>query len=206
MNIESLCALRRVKQAAALLAAALALVVNVGAAPAAPTAALPGDSLLQLSGVFSDQGAHRFQLAQRRGDPQLIGMFYASCQSVCPLLIETTTAVTAKLPAADRNRVKVLLVSFDPQRDTTQELARVAAEHHLDASRWTLARADANVVRRLAAALDIRYRKLANGEFNHTSALVLVDAQGRMLARTEKLGATPDPEFVNAIRKTLQGR
>lgn len=187
-----------------LLAALAGAVATAAGAPAVP--ALPGDSVLQLSGVFTDQAARHFTLLQRRGTPQLVGMFYASCQSVCPLLIETTTAVTATLPPPDRNRVKVLLVSFDPERDTPKELARVAGEHRLDATRWTLARANADVVRRLAAVLDIRYRKLADGEFNHTSALVLLDGEGRMLARTEKLGSSPDPEFVAAIRKVLAVR
>jgi protein SCO1 len=49
--------------------------------------------------------------------------------------------------------------------------------------------------------LGVRYRELANGEFNHTSALLLLDADGRILARTEQVGSTPDPEFIAAVRK-----
>jgi protein SCO1/2 len=44
---------------------------------------------------------------------------------------------------------------------------------------------------------------LEDGEFNHTSALVLLDANGRVLARTEQMGTRPDPEFVTAVRKAL---
>ena len=53
----------------------------------------------------------------------------------------------------------------------------------------------------LAGVLGVRYRELADGEFNHTSALILLDAEGRVLARTEKMGAKPDPEFVAAVRR-----
>jgi protein SCO1/2 len=60
-------------------------------------------------------------------------------------------------------------------------------------------------VRQVAAVLGIRYRQLADGEFNHTSALVLVDARGRILARTETLGSKPDPAFVAAVRKAVGG-
>jgi protein SCO1/2 len=49
----------------------------------------------------------------------------------------------------------------------------------------------------------VRYRKLANGEFNHSSMLVLLDGEGRVVARTEKLGAVPDPEFLAKVRATL---
>lgn len=44
-------------------------------------------------------------------------------------------------------------------------------------------------------------RALADGEFNHTSALILLDADGRILARTELVGTRPDPEFLAAVRR-----
>lgn len=42
-----------------------------------------------------------------------------------------------------------------------------------------------------------------DGEFNHTSALVLLDADGRIVARAEQMGTRPDPEFVAAVRRAL---
>ncbi len=171
-------------------------------APAA--ASLPGDSVLQLPGLFTDQSSRTFRLRARRGTAQLIGMFYGSCQSVCPLLIESSVAITRALEPDPRSRLRVLLVSLDPARDTPAVLAQVAREHRLDLSHWTLARADARVVRQLAAVLNIRYRQLESGEFNHTSALILLDGDGREIARNENLSLTPDPQFIAAIRSALQ--
>jgi protein SCO1/2 len=54
--------------------------------------------------------------------------------------------------------------------------------------------------------LGVRYRQLADGDFNHTSALLLLDADGRILARTEKLGGVPDPEFLAAVRQAASGK
>jgi protein SCO1/2 len=65
--------------------------------------------------------------------------------------------------------------------------------------RWSLARTDPATVRKLAAVLGIQYRALANGDFNHTTALLLLDAQGRVVARSSRLGHT-EPAFVNRIR------
>ena len=59
-------------------------------------------------------------------------------------------------------------------------------------------------MREVAGLLGIRYRALADGEFNHTSALVLLDAEGRILARTEQMGSKPDPEFVQQVRDSLK--
>ena len=175
-----------------------------GAAMAAEPAPLPGDSVLQIGGAFTDQSNRSFRLVARRGKPQLVSMFYASCQYVCPLLIETGAAITRALPSTDRNRLDVLLVTLDPARDTPKVLARVAQEHGVDTGRWTLARADEGVVRQLAAALDVRYRRLESGDFNHTTVWVLLDANGRMLARTEDLTTTPDPQFIAAVRAALR--
>jgi protein SCO1/2 len=83
-------------------------------------------------------------------------------------------------------------------------LAHVAREHWLDLSHWTLARASSKVVRQLAAVLNIRYRQLESGEFNHTSALILLDRDGREIARNENLSLTPDPQFIAAIRSAMQ--
>ena len=59
-------------------------------------------------------------------------------------------------------------------------------------------------MRQAAGVLGIRYRELADGNFNHTSALVLLDAQGRVLARTERMGSVPDPAFVTAVGKAVR--
>jgi protein SCO1/2 len=107
------------------------------------------------------------------------------------------------LSASERARLRLLYLSLDPARDTPKALAALAAKRKLDPARWTLARTDEAGVRRTAAGLGVRYRKLANGEFNHSSVLILLDRDGRILARTEKLGAVPDPAFVAKVRSAL---
>jgi len=168
-------------------------------------AELPGDSIYRLPVALVDQDGRGFSLADRGGKPQLVSMFYTSCQYVCPLIVETMKKTQRALPDADRAKLQVLLVSFDPTRDTPQRLHEVYAERHLDKSSWTLARTETPSVRKLAAVLDIQYRALANGEVNHSTALVLLDAQGRIVARTDKLGEI-DPDFVAAVQSALRTR
>ena len=165
--------------------------------------ALPGDSVYLLDDAFSDQAGKPFKLADRRGRPQLVAMFYTSCRYICPLIVDSAKGVEHALTPAERARMGVLLISMDPARDDTAALASVARKRKLDPARWTLARTDAGTVRRVAALLGVRYRALADGEFNHTSALVLLDAEGRVLARTERLGPVPDPAFLAAVKAAL---
>ncbi|HEX5124816.1 MAG TPA: SCO family protein, partial [Rhodanobacteraceae bacterium] len=72
----------------------------------------------------------------------------------------------------------------------------------LDTSRWTLARTEAPNVRKLASVLGIQYRELADREFNHSSALVLLDGEGRIVARTNTVGEI-DPAFVAKVKQTI---
>ena len=185
-----------------------ALVLWSGIASAAPPLPaspppLPGDSVYQLAAPMTDQQGRSFDWRSRRGRPQVVAMFYTSCPYICPLIVDSGKAVESALTPAERARLDLLLVSLDPANDTPAALAEVAARRKLDPARWTLARPRAQDLRRIAGLLGVRYRALADGQFNHTSALVLLDADGRVVARTEKIGGVADPEFVAATRKVL---
>ncbi|MGQ0799086.1 MAG: SCO family protein [Pseudomarimonas sp.] len=165
---------------------------------------LPTDSIYLLEDSFTDHSGRAFTLADRRGKVQLVAMFYTSCRYVCPLIIDSAKGVEHALSEAERAQLGILLISLDPLRDDTAALASVANQRKLDPLRWTLARTETIAsVRKVAALLGVRYRALADGEFNHTSALVLLDAEGRVVASSERLGAVPDPAFLSAMKSLL---
>jgi protein SCO1/2 len=182
-------------------ASACLLATAALAAPPAKAPPLPGDSVYQLPLQLTDQQARTFDWRSRRGKPQLVSMFYTSCQYICPLIVDSGKAIEKNLTPAQQKRLGILLISMDPARDKPAALNEVVGKRKLDTARWTLAAPPANDVRAVAGVLGIRYRQLADGEFNHTSALILLDADGRVLARTEQVGSKPDPEFLAAVRK-----
>lgn len=165
------------------------------------SAALPGDSVYQLRPGMTDQHGHPFDWTASVGQPVLVSMFYTSCKEVCPLIFETIKQNLSAIDPAERERVKVLMISFDPRRDSPAALARTAQAHHCDAH-WTLVSTDEASTRKLAAVLGIQYRRLPDGDFNHSSSIILLDSQGRIVARSGKLG-TIDPDLVQALKHTL---
>jgi protein SCO1 len=174
----------------------LGLLGLVGAAP------LPKDSLYQLQASLQDQHGAVLQWSQLQGQVRLLTMFYASCPHTCPLTIESIKALEAQLTAAQRQRLFVDMLSLDPARDTSAKLKALAEQRQVDESRWRLYRCDAASVRNLSALLGVQYRQLPDGEFNHSSVLVLLDAQGRVLARTER-AFSPEASFKAALRAAL---
>lgn len=181
------------------------LLAAAGSLAAAPAKAppLPSDSVYQLPLKLTDQHGKSWDWRRKRGQPQLVSMFYSSCQYICPLIVESAKAVERALTPAQRARLGVMLISMDPARDTPATLARMARQRHIDDRRWSLASPAADDVRSVAGVLDVRYRQLSDGEFNHTSVLILLDADGRMLARTEKIGSDIDPAFVAKVKAAL---
>jgi protein SCO1 len=164
----------------------------------AATGPTPGDSLYQLRAALVDQDGRAFELASLRGHPVLLSMFYSSCEMVCPVLFETVAHTVRSLKPAVRDRLRVVMVTFDPARDTVALLKETAIKHGCDAH-WSLVRGSDADVRRIAALLDVQYRRLPSGEFNHSSSIELLDSEGRIVKRTATLGQD-DPAFLAAIQ------
>jgi len=144
-------------------------------------------SIYELELPLRDANGVDIRLDVDRGHPTLISMFYGSCAVACPALIGYLKQLTDQ--TGDDTRV--LLVSFDPARDTPARLRELTATYGLDA-RWTLGSANATTARTLAAVLGIKYRAMPSGEFFHNTVIVAVDHDGRPLMRMNGLGDGKD--------------
>ena len=179
------------------------LLISAALAVQAAPAALPRDSVYQLDAPLTDQSGRGFTLASKRGSVQLVVMFYTSCKFICPTIIDTVLDLDRKLNAAEKPHLGVLLISLDPHHDDPGALQATAEQRGLDLTRWTLAQPRPADVRAIAALLGVRYRLLADGELNHTGVLVLLDPNGRVVARSSKTGGSVDPLFLNRVRAVL---
>ncbi|MBB6092122.1 protein SCO1/2 [Povalibacter uvarum] len=168
------------------------------AAPAEPVS----PSLYELDLTLTNQAGASRQFDVYRGHVVLVTMFYGRCPMACPLLIDTLRAIESSIPEAERSNLRVLMVSIDPEHDTPDALAALAKQRRLDSKRWTMARISKDDVRLLAAALNVQYRQLPDGQYNHTSVISLLGPQGAIEKQTTVLGK-PDQEFVADVSKAL---
>jgi protein SCO1/2 len=180
------------------MAAAAALPLAAGAQagherlPAAEAAAAD-DSVYLLGGAFENQEGEIVRLEHFAGRPVLIAMFYATCPHACPMLIADLKRIEQALPPEVRERLQVVLVTFDPARDTPEKMKALLEAHRVDASRWSMLRTDPAKVRELAAVLGIRYRFAKNGAIHHSSVIALLDEGGAIVERIEGLRQPVDP-------------
>jgi protein SCO1/2 len=158
----------------------------------------PADSLYQLPAQLVTQTGAAASLDIDRGHPTLISMFYGSCPAACPMLITSMQVYESHLDSSSRARLHVLLVSFDAARDTPKQLENLAHLHRTDPARWTFASASEADARKIAALLGFRYRSLADGSFDHSLLITLLDREGRVLAATTTL--VDDSQFLAKLR------
>ena len=107
--------------------AVLALLIGLaGCTPTAPPGFVNTDITgspigRSLGGVKDDQGRAR-TLADFHGKALVLFFGYTSCPDVCPTTLSRLVEVRKKL-GSDADRVQVVLVTVDPERDTPARLA-----------------------------------------------------------------------------------
>ena len=163
---------------------------------------LPPNSVYHLQASVEDQFGEITGLDRYKGQPVLVTMFYTSCPHVCPLLISTIKLTDSKLSAEERADLRILTISIDPERDTPEKLRETLERHSVDSSRWSMTRSQPGDLRAIAGVFGVRYKQLPDGEFNHTTRIILLDREGVQVASTEQLGRH-DAAFLEAIKASL---
>ncbi|WP_198422475.1 SCO family protein [Streptomyces sp. QHH-9511] len=75
--------------------------------------------------VLTDTKGQKFDLRERtKGKPTLIYFGYTHCPDVCPLTMSNIAIAKKQLPKPDQEKLQVVFVTTDPERDTSAELAK----------------------------------------------------------------------------------
>ena len=151
-------------------------------------------SVYQLDSIWTSDTGKKVKLGVLRGKPQVVAMFFASCQFTCPLTVSDLKNIEAALPDNVRTNIGFTLVSFDSKRDTPAALKNYRLAHGLSARNWTLLRSEPDDVRELAALLGVIYKQDANGDFAHSNLITVLNAEGEIIF--QKQGVNIDPQEI----------
>lgn len=149
-------------------------------------------SLFSLGEKWIDQDGKPFAWRDNAYDSTILTMIYTTCASACSLTIQKMVAFQKKLPSEMRNRVRVVLFSFDPKRDTPSALKKFATSRKLDLSQVSLLTSNDEDARTLATVLDFRFKKLANGEFSHSNQITILNRNGAVIFQSSSLDAASE--------------
>ena len=171
--------------------------------PIAATTNYTDKSLYLLDSKWTSDMGREVKLGVLRGKPQVVAMFFASCQFTCPLTVSDMQRIETALPENLRTNVGFTLISFDSVRDTPAALKAYRAKRELSNANWTLLRGDPDDVRELAALLGVIYKQDANGDFAHSNVITVLNANGEIIFQQPGLNLPPD-EIVTKLKAITQ--
>lgn len=156
----------------------------------APGKPLTDGSLYQLESKWTSDVGREIRLGVLRGKPQVVVMFFATCEFACPILLHDMKRLEAALAEKTRDEVGFVLVTFDSQRDTVEALHAYREKQQLSTKRWTLLRGEPDDVRELAALLGINYQRDARGQFAHSNIITLLNREGEIAHQVNGLNTS----------------
>lgn len=160
-------------------------------------------SLYHLNAVWTNHRGETISLADFKGAPVIVVMFYGNCTEVCPILIQDAWRLYNRIDEAIRSAVNVLAVSFDTENDTPEVLADYAEYEQLNIPGWHFMTSEETNIRSLAMMLGVQYSKKSDGHFAHSNLVTVLDEEGRIVNRIEGLNQ-PMEEAADAIESIIK--
>lgn len=141
--------------------------------------------------TLTNQDNQPFRLQDVRGRPAFLFFGYTSCPDMCPVTM-SRIATALRRVGPEAAQVVTLFVSVDPRRDTPAVLKEYVGSFSTPMIGLT---GSEDEVRRVAAAYHASYDFVSSGTpnylINHTSAIFLIDREGR-LRQYFKFDENPD--------------
>jgi protein SCO1/2 len=160
----------------------------------------PKFSLQPLTALTTHQGK-KFSLEQVKGQPAAVVFGFTHCPDVCPTTLLDWSNVLANL-GPDGDRLKVLFVSVDPERDTPEALKAYLASFDPRIVALTGSAADIAAAARTFGAY---YEKVPDGNggftFDHTIKTYFIDRAGHRAGAVDL--KTTDDERRQALSSLL---
>lgn len=153
---------------------------------------------------LTDHNGHRRTLADYRGKVVTIFFGYTQCPDVCPTTLSEMAEVM-KLLGDKADKVQVLFVTVDPERDTRELLAQYVPAFD---SRFVGLYGTIEETERVAKEFKVFYRKVPGSQpgiytVDHSAGSYVFDPQGRLrLFIKHAQGAEP---LANDLRLLIDG-
>lgn len=131
--------------------------------------------------MLEDMNGRQVPLLPRRGEVVLVEFIYTVCGDICQIAAADFAELRDQLRARGET-VKLISVSFDPVRDTPEQMAIYGDAHEADGTIWTVARPEPGALEALLDLFDVVVIPDEWGGFQHNAAIHVISANGRFSA------------------------
>src|SRR3954470_7741148 len=137
-----------------------------------------------------------------RGKAVVLFFGFTHCPDVCPTTLADLAGVMKSL-GPDADRVQVVFVTVDPERDTPEALAKYVGAFD---PRFIALRGDPAATQRVAKEFKIYFEKRKQGDsytVDHSAQAYVLDPQGRLrlLVRHDRIGQDLAPDLRTLLRE-----
>jgi protein SCO1/2 len=129
--------------------------------------------------TLHDPDGRPVRLGDLRGRVVVVSFVYTRCADACPILTGQLARLQARL-GRDGERVRLLTITVDPERDTAPVLAAYARRFGADPRRWRFLGDAGERLAPVLAAYGEWTRPLPDGTLDHPARLYLIDGGGRI--------------------------
>ena len=145
-------------------------------------------SIYNLPSKWMTQNNQEIELKELKGDVVVMVMIYTSCQAACPRLVADMRGIESQIPQAQKDKLKLVLVSIDPETDTPERLKEFSIENAMESDQWVFLTGSESDTREFAAVLAVNYKQISPMDFSHSNIISVFDQQGELAYQKEGLG------------------
>ena len=128
---------------------------------------------------LTDHNGNPFGLDQLKDKWSLLFFGFTHCPDICPTAMAASAKMYAELDEDEKEQLQIVLVSLDPERDTTEKLAEYVPYFNPD---FVGATGNKYVLLKLATELNVAFSKveLKNGDYtiDHSGNMILINPYG----------------------------
>lgn len=157
-------------------------------------------SVYNLPSKWNDQNGNEIVLEDLKGNLVVVAMIYTECQAACPRLVADMRHIEKTIDTKNKDKIKFLLVSIDPETDTPEKMKQFAIDNEMDGDQWLFLASNEEDTREFAATLAVNYKRISPIDFSHSNIISLFNDKGELVYQQEGLGIDYTPT-IQAIEK-----
>jgi len=146
-----------------------------------------------------------------KGKITLMAMVYTHCPDICPMTTHNMQLIESKLSKDELDKVRFVIITFDPNRDTPDVLKKFAEIRDINFNRWSFLSGDEQNTKEVMLKFDIKavpadssYDAEGNLSYYivHTDRISLIDQDGFL--RKNYVGSIVDVnEVIDDIKSLI---
>ncbi len=138
---------------------------------------------------FIDQNGKTITNQSYKGKVYVVEFFFTTCPSICPIMTDNMIKIDSKF--FGNPKFGIASITINPENDTPQVLKLYAKKHQITSPNWHLLTGNKQAIYDLANKgfnLYVGKNSEVAGGFEHSGFFALVDQDGNIRSRKDKLG------------------